>query len=333
MRLFASHRLCGPAWAAAVVAGACLAPPVHAQSSVNAYGLVDVSVGQFQNAGAVRARSVESGKMSTSFVGFKGSEDLGGGLSARFAIESFMRLNSGDAGRFNGDAFWSRSAYVGLSSSSLGSLHLGRNTTSLFVSALVFNAFGDSFGFSPTIRHYFTSGTVTGDTGWSDSASYTSPRLGSVTIQLQAAEAGAAGGGRNFGGHLMFFSGPLGATLAVQDVKKGATVDDTRTLAAGLSYDFGAAKLFVQYGTVDNKTRGTDFDLTDLSVSVPAGAGKVLLAAGRLKPQTGASTTTISVGYDHNLSKRTDAYAVFMNDRRTGVASGNSLALGVRHRF
>lgn len=312
---------------------AALAAPAQAQSSVSLYGLIDVSAGQFQAAGAVKNKAVESGKMTTSYLGFKGNEDLGGGLSARFAIESFLRANTGEAGRFNGDAFWARSAYVGLASSSLGSLNLGRNTTSLFVSTLAFNAFGDSFGFSPTIRHYFTSGTTTGDTGWSDSASYTSPKFGGATLQLQAAEPGSVGGGRNVGGSLMYFSGSFGATLAAQNVKKGATVDDTKTVHGGLSYDFGAVKVFAQYGKVDNHTKNTEFKLTDLSLSVPVGAGKVLLAAGRIQPGAGAKTTTVSLGYDHNLSKRTDVYAVYMSDKKDGLDHGNSFAVGVRHRF
>jgi predicted porin len=43
--------------------------------------------------------------------------------------------------------------------------------------------------------------------------------------------------------------------------------------------------------------------------------------------------TTTSVGYSYIFSKRTDAYAVLMNDQFTGQASGNSMGLGLRHRF
>ncbi len=48
--------------------------------------------------------------MTTSFLGFKGREDLGGGLAANFSLEHFLRADNGEAGRFNGDAFWARSA-------------------------------------------------------------------------------------------------------------------------------------------------------------------------------------------------------------------------------
>jgi hypothetical protein len=72
-----------------------------------------------------------------------------------FALNSFLRADNGAAGRFNGDAFWARDAYVGLSGA-FGTSLLGRNTTPLFVSTLLFNAFGDSFAFSPSIRQLFT---------------------------------------------------------------------------------------------------------------------------------------------------------------------------------
>jgi predicted porin len=42
---------------------------------------------------------------------------------------------------------------------------------------------------------------------------------------------------------------------------------------------------------------------------------------------------TLTLGYDYNLSRRTDVYSLLMLDKYTGLASGKSLALGIRHRF
>lgn len=317
--------LCALALAAAL--------PASAQSSVQLYGLIDVSAGQFETAGGTDTRAVANGNMTTSYLGFKGSEDLGGGLSARFQVESFLRADTGEAGRFGADTFWARNAYVGLAGT-LGSLSLGRNTTTLFVSTLMFNPFGDSFGFSPSIRHYFGGGVgvTTGDTGWSDSISYASPKFGGLSFTGQVA-AGEGNGGRNVGGHLLYVGGALAATAAYQKVEKGRSVADTTTWQLGASYDFGAAKLFGQYGKVANDTSGVDATLIELGTSVPVGDGKILLAWGRQASDTDITRTTTSLGYDHLLSKRTDLYAVYMNDRRTGVDNGNTLAVGVRHRY
>lgn len=319
---------------AALAAGACLAAavPASAQSSLSLYGLIDMSVGSFQNPGADATKGVVSGNMTTSYYGMKGSEDLGGGLKASFAIEGFMRSDTGASGRFNGDTYWARSSWVGLSTPSLGALNIGRNTTSLFVHTLLFNAFGDSFGFSPSIRHTFTSGTVTGDTGWSDSIKYSSPRFGGASFTAHVA-AGEANGGKNGGLSALYFGGPLGLGLAYQQVAKGATVDNTKAWQLGGSYTLGDAKLFAQYGNVDNEATDNSYDITGLGTSVKFGAGSLLAQWGRISPDAGAKRTTFSLGYDYFLSKRTDLYAVYMSDKLDGLSSGNSYAVGIRHRF
>ncbi|WP_338415768.1 porin [uncultured Sphaerotilus sp.] len=307
---------------------------VLAQSSVNLYGLIDLSVGSNKAPGGVRQRDVDSGKMTTSYLGFSATEDLGSGLSAVVRMEHFLRADTGEAGRFGGDAFWARNAYVGLSSKAAGTVTLGRNTTPLFVSTLRMNAFGDSFGYSPSIRHFFTSGTVTGDTGWSDSVLYMSPRWGGFSFALIGA-LGEGSNGRNWGVNAGYADGPVAATVTMQSVKKdGATpVADTRTWQVGGSYDFGAAKLFGQYGRVKNETVVNQYRITEIGAKVPVGAGAVLAQWGQIKPDTGAKRDTLSLGYDHSLSKRTDVYTVAMRDHVAGLSTGLSYALGVRHRF
>jgi predicted porin len=305
---------------------------VQAQSTVNVYGLIDLSVGRFQSPGGDAIKGVESGKMSTSYFGLGGREDLGSGLFALYALESFMRNDTASAGRYDGDAFWARNAYVGLSSGA-GTLTLGRNTTGLFVNTLVFNAFGDSFGFSPAIRHYFTSGTVTGDTGWSDSVKYASPKFGGFSFNAQGA-LGEGNGGRNLGASAMYFSGPFGAGLAWQKVEKGATVADTTTWQLSGSYSLAPFKFYAQYGEVDNKTAVNTYKISGLGAEMAVtDLGKMLLQWGKVSPDVGADLNTLSLGYDYLLSKRTDVYVVYMNDRASGKSSGSNLATGVRHRF
>lgn len=318
---------------AALALGVAVSPLAHAQSTVSTYGLFDLSVGRFQAPGAAAVKGVESGKMTTSYVGFRGTEDLGDGLSAVFFLEHFLRADTGSAGRFDGDAFWARNAYVGLGRSSLGSVHVGRITTSLFVNTLRFSPFGDSFGFSPSIRHFFTSGTVTGDSGWSDSVRYSSPSFGgaSFTAHMALAE---GNGGRNTGLSGQYGSGPLAVGAAWQKVRKGATVADTTTWQLSGSYDVKVAKLFAQLGKVSNDTTRNKYDIVGLGASVPVGdLGKVLMQWGQIDPKTGAKRTTVSVGYDYNLSKRTDVYGVYMSDKLSGLSAGNNYGVGVRHRF
>lgn len=303
----------------------------HAQSNVQIYGLLDLSVGRTQAPGGVATKGVDSGKMTTSHIGFRGREDLGGGLTAIFDLSHFVRVDTGAAGRNDADSFWSRSASVGLSGS-FGTLSLGRQSTSLFVQTLTFNALGASLGLAPAMRHYFVNGTVSGDTGWSDSARYVSPRFGGMTFTLHGAAA-EGNGGRNTGASMMYADGPLATGLAWQKVEKGAAVIDTTTWQLAGSYDFKAAKLFAQYGQVDNDTAKTGVDITGLGVAVPVGAGKVLLQWGRISPEVGAKRTTMSLGYDHNLSKRTDVYIMLMTDKISDRSTGNNISMGVQHRL
>lgn len=305
----------------------------QAQSSVNLYGLLDLSVGQTKAPGASGSvKSVDSGKMTTSFIGFKGSEDLGGGLTAGFTAESFIRADAGGAGRSNTDAFWARSANVSLSSKTAGTLRLGRITTPLFIATLSHNALGDAFGFSPAIRHVFISGTVTGDTGWSDAVSYNTPAMGGFSGMVMLA-AGEGSGGRNSTVSGSYAAGAFSSALVYQQVKKDAATDDTTTVSGNLSYDFGAVKLFGQYFKVDNDTKNVDYKITTLGAAAPAGPGKLLVQYSQVKASAGAGRKSWAVGYDYFASKRTDFYAVFLDDKVDKLSSGWSYGVGVRHRF
>jgi predicted porin len=313
------------------------ATAVQAQDSATFYGLIDLSVGSSKAPGGTGQRNVNSGNMTTSFFGVKGNEDLGGGMSAVFALESFMRSDTGAAGRFNGDTFWARNSYVGLTSKSAGTLTVGRNTTALFVNTLLFNSFGDSFGFSPSIRHTFTSGTavqVSGDTGWSDSVKYSSPNFGGFSFSGHVA-AGEGDGGRNVGVSALYFGGPLAAGFAWQKVEKGtgAFNPDTTAWQLGASYILAPLKLYAQYGSNDNKTTDNTIKTWGLGADYTIGLGKVLVQYGQLSPDVGADQKTFSLGYDYQMSKRTDLYAVYMNEKVTGLSTGNSYAFGIRHRF
>ncbi len=314
----------------------------NAQSSVNIYGLIDLSMGSIKAPGGISQTKIDSGNMTTSYFGLRGSEDLGGGLSAVFKLEGFILADTGASGRFSGDTLFSRTASVGLSSKDYGTLTLGRNTTPLFVSTLVFNPFGDAFGYSPSIRHYFTSGTVTGDTAWSNSALYSSPNLGDFRVHLIGAVAApnsnltTSTNGSNWGGNIGYGAGPLSAAVAYQSVKKDtavASLNDTKTWQINGAYDFTIVKAFAQYGEVKNTTSSNNFRISELGVRVPVDAGALLAAWGSVAPKTGVGRNTITVGYDYNLSKRTDIYAVVMHEKVDGLSSGQSFSVGVRHRF
>lgn len=338
---------------ALAVAALCLShAPAHAQSSVSLYGLIDMSAGQFQDAGTTKVKKVQSGNMATSFFGFGGKEQLSPTLKAKFAIEGFLLADTGASGRFGGDAFWARSAYVGLEGD-FGSTTLGRTTNQYFVSTLIFNAFGDSFGYSPSIRQVLIPKSqmlpFLGDTGWSNSILYSSPSAGGFSFNLQGAlgEGSASTVGHSVGANVLYFGGPLSATIAYQRVKHGLLGStpvivstgfkhqDSATV--GVAYDAAVVKVFGQYNLVKTKAAtGTETNYFGIGASVPAGPGKVLAQYGAATaefPTADVKNKTLTVGYDYWLSKATDVYAVYMNDKLTGTNTGNTFALGLRVKF
>jgi predicted porin len=330
--------------AAAAAASLAGASPASAQN-VQITGLLDMSAGQFQSAGAQKVWRADSGNMSTSWIGFRGTEDLGGGLKAKFKIEHFLRLDDGSAGRFLGDSFWARDAYVGLSGA-FGTTTLGRNTTPLFVSTLIFNAFGDSFGFSPSIRQLFTPELLPffGDTGWNNSIAYASNDNDGLSFNLigNLGENAPNATGKNLGANVLYFNGPLGATAAWQMVRNGVFGAPTgfghqTTWQLGASYDLTVAKLFGQYTRVSTAAAtNTKTSLWSFGASVPIGAGRALAQYGTARADIAGANPdnkTLTLGYDYNLSKATDVYAVYMNDRVTGLANGNTFAAGMRLRY
>ena len=326
----------------------------QAQSSVSLYGLIDASVGQFQNAGGVKLKRLDSGNLSTSYLGFKGREDLGGGLAAVFALESFFLVDSGGASRVPGvDTYWARNANVGLTGG-FGTLKLGRQGPPLFVSTLIFNAFGDSFGYSPSIRQYYNApyGTpLVGDSGWNNAVGYSTPSMGglSANVLVAAGEGAATAKGPNFGANVLYFGGPLALTFAAQKVEAQGVLG--RGIAAfpgfasqtayqlGSSYALGTVKLFAQYGRIStDATADVDTKTLNLSASIAMGPGSIRLAYGCSKMSTQGSaaspkSTMLTAGYVYSLSKRTDLYAIYMLDKYTALSNGTTLASGVRHTF
>ncbi|MEP7059006.1 MAG: porin [Caldimonas sp.] len=329
--------------AVAAVLACAVGATASAQTAPTIYGLLDMSAGRFQEPGSAHVLRAESGRMSLSYLGFRGSDDLGGGLRARFGLESYLRADEGAAGRSAADAFWSRTAYVGLQGS-FGTSLLGRLPTPLWVSTRLFNPFGDSVGFSPSIRQTFGT-AILGDSRWNNSVAFTSPEVEnglSYSVQFNAGEGNVGATGRNVGANAIYTSGPLSATLAWQRVRNSALplpagFDHQVTYQVGISYELRMLRLYGQAGSV--KTRAAPdvkTTLYQLGAVAPIGLGFLMASYGHANSEAAANNAirkTFSLGYDYFLSKSTDLYAVLMSERASGLSSANTAAAGVRLRF
>lgn len=136
------------------------AAAVHAQSSVQLYGLVDAGVEVVNHASATGGTitRLTSGGMNTSRFGFRGSEDLGGGLKAIFQLEGGIFIDSGAS---DGNLF-GRQANVGLEGG-FGRIVAGRSYTTAYDFMLPFDPMGYAPAYSwATTGHGTPVNTTTG---------------------------------------------------------------------------------------------------------------------------------------------------------------------------
>ena len=329
--------------AAAVVAAAAIcSPEARAQSLL--YGLVDAAASRSRPPGGQYQYQLDSGDMSRSFIGFRGSEDLGGGLKAVFKLESYIRLNNGDAGVYAGDAFWGRDSNVGLSGE-FGTTVLGRTVTPFYLATVNFNPFGDSFAFSPSTHQYYA-GALLSERSWNSSISYANNATSALRINVAANTAplpdGSPDTGRNYSGSVAYISGPLAATLAIERVKNTplpvpAGFNHQLAIQAGAAYDFKFMRVYGQIGRVGTDAGiDTHTVLYQIGTAVPIGSGLILASFGSSQARTSTSQITdriVSIGYDYFLSRSTDVYIAAMREKTFMLSVGSTLAGGVRLRF
>jgi len=345
-----------------VAAAALLALAGAAQADVKAYGLIDLSFGSFESFHAkgtdARVTAVESGALTTSFIGFGGSEDLGGGLKAEFALESFLAADTGATVGNIGGNFWGRASWLALSGG-FGRVIVGQYDNAFFTQGWSYSAFGSSMPISPTMNFYysdaFSTSALSGnlppwgvaglafDTGWSNSITYESPNLSGFTFSAQYAPKETSTGGKdNYTLSGAYNAGPLSVMLNYARVgaDNAFYLADQKAFGLGASYDFGVVKVLGQYGQAKTDIGAPeDWKLTtyELGAVVPVSeAGAVLVAYGEGKYSFMGDSfkhRVLSLGYDHKLSKRTDVYAAFKNDAATSFEAGQTFAVGIRHNF
>ena len=263
-----------------------------AQSSVTLYGKLDLG---FAKAAGSADKQVADG--SSSRVGFRGVEDLGGGLKAMFQFEH--RFNP-DTGTVTNAAFWHGISTVGLGGS-FGTVNLGRQYTAAFSLATdVIDPFGGytvaglrGESLTKSVARLRTDNSVRYDGAF-----------GGLKVAADIAETPAGGVDRPYSVAAQYAAGPF-MVAASYDNPTGAN-DNLATL--GGSYTFGPAKVSLGIGRGDNNSNvRVKQALAGVTVSVGA-AGQVLAGYAQEEVGTADATKKVSLGYRHNLSKRTQLY-------------------------
>ena len=330
-----------------------------AQSSVTLFGIVDATYAYGSGSVADRSRLTNSG-YNGSRLGFRGVEDLGGGMSASFWLEAGLNNDDGTGGVTNtnnqaatstgGGLVFNRRSTVSLNGG-FGEIRLGRDYTPQFWNLTVFDPYGtngvgttqtlnSSLGGPTTVRAsnaigYFLPGNLGGFYG--QVQYYMGENLNNAANEKD---------GNGLAGRVGFANGPINAAIAFAETKY--LTGNIKTWNLGGQYDLGMAKIMGHYSE-DKISGGNDGKGFLIGGLIPVGAGEIRLAYSTYKITTSAAdprTDKLALGYVHNLSKRTALYATYahvnnkngaaksLNGSVTGVnENSNGYDFGIRHSF
>ena len=297
---------------------------LFAQANVTVYGLLDAGYNEVHTDGARTERSIDSSQTAGSRLGFKGSEDLGGGLKALFVLEYALAndINStiGSASKWSATA--TRQAYVGLGSD-YGTLTLGRLQTAAFNWACTYSPLtGGIFG--TDLRLGARTYSDCGNAGRADNAvGYVSPNLAGLTIagnHILRTEGESANVADDYANQLgiTYLNGGLQVGLIYNQVSRNkvpgsttrTTDSDIREYGIGATYDFKVVKLFASYA--NNKVEGFQAESKyQVGATVPVFENGLILGSFAANSMIGDETDSKiwSVAYNHSLSKRSVLYA------------------------
>ncbi|WP_118183090.1 porin [Paraburkholderia phosphatilytica] len=358
----------------AVPALGLIAGAAHAQSSVTLYGILDEGIMINTNAKNVvnghnvggRQFSVDSNSGTQgSRWGLKGKEDLGGGLSAIFILESGVNLSTGQFGQ-GGTAF-GRQAFVGLTSQQFGSVTLGRQYDSI-------NDYVGNYGFAlayggSTTEHPGDIDNVNHTYRANNTVKYTSPNLRGLTFGGTATLGGVAGSISQSSGYTLganYAAGPFGIGAAYELFKNpaasGAILNDNASastfnslnsgylgtrpanslqiVAVGGSYRIGNALLGAVYSNTRYLNIGAfngasatfnSYEVNALYRVTPAFAAAIeynYTKGNAVRGDLGdQGYNQVSLLLDYSLSKRTDVYLLGTYQTASGTSSTGAPAV------
>ncbi|MBD8528464.1 MULTISPECIES: porin [unclassified Massilia] len=354
----------------AAAALALAAGAVHAQTTVTIYGIADAGFLRESGGSAGTVNKIGSGMGSYSRIGFRGSEDLGGGMTAVFTLENGHRLDTGEVD--SAGSMFNRQAWVGIKGKA-GMVSFGRQYTPWHQAlAQVGDPFSTGYaGGSKNVFPDFGANVRTSNT-----VMYTSPTIKGFTGDVAYAfgeQSGSSVAGRNMGASIGYANGPLNLRLAYNhknsDVAAAPGVTPSvrgnasnKLLAA--NYDFKVVKAYLAVsidkgfnaaplGNNNNPygfrrpTASTDGNEVLLGVVAPIGPGNVIATLMRKDDRTSFDQDARSwgIGYLYALSKRSTIYTVYghtVNKNGAGYTVANNtdagtgdraFNLGVRHTF
>ncbi|WP_311221927.1 MULTISPECIES: porin [unclassified Acidovorax] len=331
-----------------------------AQSGVTLYGIVDLAIQHNRAGGVGSSTDMVSGGNSTSRIGFRGREDLGGDLYAAFHLESSVNADTGTgrpsntnnqasgAVANNGALTFDRMAFVSLGHVRYGELRLGHDFMPHHYNSILFEPFtavGAARAGNLTFSAVGTGPLFTTITG-SNTVSYWLPKdigglYGMAILGRGENAAGSANrqDGNFFGGRLGFVSGPFDMAAAVTRTRYATTptLGDYTHANLGASWNAGFAKFFALYNMIEVELQAGDArkHTAELGVQIPITAhsrirasyvrlddrSSAVLANADGSQRSGNDAQQFGAGVVHDLSKRTALYGTYAKVHNRGQAT------------
>lgn len=296
----------------ALMSSLCIAQPT-------VYGVIDVGYGSITNVGSTkeRASGMQNGGVATSRLGFKGSEDLGGGLKTNYLLEAEFLVDNGDQ-QSTPDAFFGRGAWVGMSSN-LGEFRLGRQNTFSYATLAKFDPMGaNNFGspFSGDFGNARVNNSVmieTAPIAGFKLGVQTGTATASTTTGATEEVIGNESANRINGVSLNYDQGPLSLAGLYEKRHDSTGGVSTTTNHLYASYNFGKIKF--TGGRIAVNTESTNFTVTQYFAGVQTNVTsntRVNAIARQINNQaniSGAKPRAYAVMGIYDLSKRTSLYA------------------------
>lgn len=339
-----------------------------AQANVTVYGVADASFDVVRIGGDAKNELGNTTRVSTnsSYLGFKGAEALGNGLSAVFQFESGVGFDN------SGTLSTNRDSYVGLAGG-FGTVLLGTLTgptralgtaldvnvgaTGIGANSALLGKLGNKLNGSTSSTGSYSGGSTCArsascnsifDSRWKNAIAYVSPTFGGLNATVayvanenKAMDGMAAASTSGFDTGLKYAQGPIMAAVTYNAVITNDATDlKISDLRVGGSYNFGTAsvravfdlaradKLGGKKFTQAVYGLGATFDLTPASkLLAQVYVARDLKQDGSSQDDSGAKL--FELGFQHSLSKRTmlkATYALIKNDTNANYDFGVNAA-------
>lgn len=308
-----------------------------AQSSVTLYGVADVGIGKMsgQKTGMISGTDINH---TTSYIGFRGIEDLGGGLKAGFRLEQYVNMENGATASENGfvgSETYGRAANLWLEGG-FGQFKMGRFEAPSYNATLAWSIVGDA-NYLSALQRYAAVGRAVRT---SSQFGYKTPVFGGFSAEV----AFVAKGDRNdnkakYDLNVIYDNGPISAGFAYNKIQ-----DAKANYALGAKYNFGMFALSASYYDIRNLRKytlpvGASFKLAGYSIGGSVKFDNITLAIElqrQRKNEVYYQNTTRkfkkytegTLAATYALSKRTFIYADYLR-----LENKNNYGVGIQHRF